>query len=863
MPEMRSSGLGRALRALALLGVIAGCGQADLEDEEPEPDPSPGSGGAQAGGGGRGGTAGAAGAGGAGEAGAAGGRGGTPAADAGAADTGADPAPPPPPVLAGGSFPRLPDTANVIISEVMYHPVKEEADEDFHEFVEIYNRGAAAVSLRGWKLEATGGMTFTFPDDARIEPKQYRVIAKDPKKLAAVYGLMEATLLGPYKGELDNGGATVALKNAAGATVDSLRYDDKAPWPISADALGVKEDWLPRADQPILKHQYRGRSLERISVDGVTNHPANWEASPLDGATPGKVNASTGEPQPLVEAAAVAPEGGSGLVIKKTERAQVKARFSNFGKVENVQIEFFDDDPQRTDEAPARMPMTWNAGEMVWQYTFPAKPDNTIVRYRIHATLGGKAVRVYPRVTDPMAWKAFFVTPESRSTSRTYHMFISAADWTRLEENIARSRESGCEINPNWQKSVPATFVHDGRVYDVFVRYNGSRYQRRNGGDIRTWTVPGPRLPVGKQYLKALSWKVRFPRYDTFGGYADINLNKQWQGCPGTVAWVENALLEKGGLPAQKVRFVRLNINTAYYHYMAELERIDEELVRRYLKPGEPMGEIFKDDGAGGNAAAHARGDFRPIAHDPNYCNGKWTLDQRYEATYPRVNFDHRGPAEIKKLILDLDAAKRAGPDAVRAYFQRHWDVDALLTSYAIRNWTGVWDDTFHNYYPVKRADGKWTLIQQDFEWTFGLGGSPELRNGEYGLAPWNANVTFYIGVRYEDRIVRQCEIEPAGSAWMTGWRVGNCNALGFFELKDQLIRTHRQQFDDKLRALSKTILAPENVNRVIDEAVKEFNLNDWNEAPAVKACSPQRQHEVMKTWVRDRHRVLVERLKP
>ena len=63
-------------------------------------------------------------------------------------------------------------TAQVVINEIHYHPLEMEAfdaagaplldlTDDVHEFVEIYNAGASAVDISGWRL--TDGVSFTFP----------------------------------------------------------------------------------------------------------------------------------------------------------------------------------------------------------------------------------------------------------------------------------------------------------------------------------------------------------------------------------------------------------------------------------------------------------------------------------------------------------------------------------------------------------------------------------------------------------------------------------------------------------------------------------------------------------------------------
>src|SRR5262245_30330944 len=98
---------------------------------------------------------------------------------------------------------------SVVISELMYHPTLENAAVESHEFIELYNGFDAARSLAGWKLQRVNKdrvVFFVFPAGSSLPPKSYRVVAKDPEKMAAAYKLNRADLWGPYQGELDNGG---------------------------------------------------------------------------------------------------------------------------------------------------------------------------------------------------------------------------------------------------------------------------------------------------------------------------------------------------------------------------------------------------------------------------------------------------------------------------------------------------------------------------------------------------------------------------------------------------------------------------------------------------------------------------------
>src|SRR5262245_1831109 len=103
--------------------------------------------------------------------------------------------------------------AQVILNEIMYHPVEEPAftadgspvldlTDDVHEFVELFNTTDASIDLAGWQL--ANGLTYTFPAGARIAAHGFVVVAKNPARLAAIasYGLSAPDLYGPFAGQL-------------------------------------------------------------------------------------------------------------------------------------------------------------------------------------------------------------------------------------------------------------------------------------------------------------------------------------------------------------------------------------------------------------------------------------------------------------------------------------------------------------------------------------------------------------------------------------------------------------------------------------------------------------------------------------
>ncbi len=84
--------------------------------------------------------------------------------------------------------------------------------DDVHEFLEIQNAGAVEVSLAGWEL--AGGADFTFPAGAALPAGDFTVIAKNPARISAVYGLPQSSIYDPYSGKLGNDGDTVSVRTA-------------------------------------------------------------------------------------------------------------------------------------------------------------------------------------------------------------------------------------------------------------------------------------------------------------------------------------------------------------------------------------------------------------------------------------------------------------------------------------------------------------------------------------------------------------------------------------------------------------------------------------------------------------------------
>lgn len=173
----------------------------------------------------------------------------------------------------------------VVISEIMYHPSDDDPDEE-GEFVEIWNWSQQAVPLfdplnpqNAWQLSGVG---FTFPAGQTLMPNEVAVVSKlEPETFRRRYNVPDSVkVYGPIgEAKLSNSGERLRLLRPdlpdtdTGETivpmleVDSVRFNDRDPWPEDADGGGP--------------------ALERDPKAPYTDDPSAWRASDQDNGTPG------------------------------------------------------------------------------------------------------------------------------------------------------------------------------------------------------------------------------------------------------------------------------------------------------------------------------------------------------------------------------------------------------------------------------------------------------------------------------------------------------------------------------------------------------------------------------------------------
>ena len=149
---------------------------------------------------------------------------------------------------------------NLVISEIMYHPLTNPDDE----FVEVMNISTQTIDLTNCAF--TNGFDYNFASGARLNAGVRLVIPKAQ--------FLNGT-------GLNNSGERITLSGPGSTIIDSVAYSDAGQWPASADGLG--------------------RSLVLIAPQTRPDpdDPFNWRPSTANGGNPGTSDAQPAPANPL------------------------------------------------------------------------------------------------------------------------------------------------------------------------------------------------------------------------------------------------------------------------------------------------------------------------------------------------------------------------------------------------------------------------------------------------------------------------------------------------------------------------------------------------------------------------------------
>lgn len=309
--------------------------------------------------------------------------------------------------------------ARVVINEVYYHAP---GDADGLEFIELHNAGSEAVRIEGWKF--TKGVALTFPAGASIGPNGFVVVCRDRPALRKAFN---ADAVATFEQALKNGGERIELVNERGQVVDTVRFNNRSPWPVAPDG--------------------HGPSLERISPDAPSETPENWAASqfPATGAfatgTPGSSNRRyAANLPPVITNVTFDPSG-----VVTARPFEIRAEIQDPDGVSEAKLLYRLVGPGS--EGSEQSLVMKGLGNH-FTATVPPQKANQLVRYRIQATDGKGGKRTFPDEQDLQPTRALFVFDPAEvgkiGLGRIIHVDRNAM---RSAENTGGGRRGAPELN--------------------------------------------------------------------------------------------------------------------------------------------------------------------------------------------------------------------------------------------------------------------------------------------------------------------------------------------------------------------------------------------------------------------------------
>jgi hypothetical protein len=379
--------------------------------------------------------------------------------------------------------PGAPNTADpvadlnrqVVINEIMYHPGNGDwgqtgyvAENPKEEFIELFNRGATAVNIGGWKF--TQGVNYTLPASTTIAASGYLAVVADTAAFIAKYPGVTNYVGGwiqslPNNDEsLANNGEKIELSDQNGNRIDAVTYASEGDWALRqiGDVYPGQPSWW-RGWTYTSPADAGKKSLELINSALSSDHGQNWAASIADGGTPGAANGNTAltpdvapmildvthtpaipkSTDPVTITVGIVDEAVSGQVVKLHYRVDKTGTPDAF-----TVVVMYDDGPVGGHGDAI-------AGDGIFTAVLPSRADRTIVEFYVDAKDAGNHSRTWPAPTDTSGTQGANALYQVDNTTYagdqpTYKLIIPQAEWaswTNLMNSVSNGHFSDATMN--------------------------------------------------------------------------------------------------------------------------------------------------------------------------------------------------------------------------------------------------------------------------------------------------------------------------------------------------------------------------------------------------------------------------------
>ncbi len=158
---------------------------------------------------------------------------------------------------------------SLVINEINYHSA---ADFEPGDWVEFYNPHSHPLDITNWKFKDENDLhEFIFPQGTVLPAKGYIVLAENLHAFDSLFPNV-TNVVGSMGFGLSGNGELIRVFHSNGSLVDTVHYDDTAPWPTEPDGGGP--------------------TLELISPVLDNALASSWQASYTGHGTPGEENST-------------------------------------------------------------------------------------------------------------------------------------------------------------------------------------------------------------------------------------------------------------------------------------------------------------------------------------------------------------------------------------------------------------------------------------------------------------------------------------------------------------------------------------------------------------------------------------------
>jgi len=423
----------------------------------------------------------------------------------------------------------------VVINEIMYHPPD---DRDDLQFIELLNPGTNGVNLSGWSF--TKGCRFDFPNGTQLRASGCVVICHDLTAFKAQYS-GATNVAGAFTGKLSHNGERIELFDVQGRLVDTVKFGDRAPWPLGADGYGS--------------------SLERICPAASGDDPANWASAELKrddriGGTPGRANGGfSAIPLPSISEVCFAP-------AVPDRPVPVTAAIEDATGVQSVTLAWWVWSGLGTAKwaETAMKRVSGDAKRGVYEANIPAQPEGRLIRFTVRAKSVSGAERNCPSKTEPRPTFSFttWVNPNSADIPFLKVLTLGSASPQPPPRFRPSSTKRGASVPLEPRELANGAVIHLPRDRKEVQLFDHVHVRPRNGG-----------------------WKVHFHKDQPLDQMTGINL--LFEASPRYVLAEPLAydLYRKAGVPAPASYHVRLWKDQQPLGYHLLVEQPNKTFLRR------------------------------------------------------------------------------------------------------------------------------------------------------------------------------------------------------------------------------------------------------------------------------------------